>query len=120
MKKELLIVTLLFYSCSLFRKTSRTKDVVTQSSRNQLDFGQVVLKSADKETRIFTYWNDSSFYQYQNVKEQVNKAETNQWAAKAQHKEEQMVAAKNTTSVQAWVVISLVVIIIVFSLFYRG
>jgi ATP-dependent Zn protease len=118
MKKILLCIILLFCSCALFRKTGKTKNVATQYSKNQLDFEQLILKSSGKETQVFTYWNDSSFYQYQNIKEQINKAETGQLSTIIQHEAEETVAVKNTTSVQIWGVIGLIILTIVFGFLY--
>ncbi|MEQ7800928.1 hypothetical protein ABDJ41_14080 [Pedobacter sp. ASV1-7] len=119
MKKELFIVTLLFYSCSLFRKTSKTKDIVTQSSKNQLDFSQLVLKSSGKETRVFTYWNDSGFYQYQHIKEQLDQAKSDQLKTITQHAAGQTIATKNTTSLQTWGIVGMFMLTLVFGFLYR-
>lgn len=120
MKTKLFFITMLFCSCSLFRKTSKTTDITTQSSKNQLDFGQLVLKSSGKETKVFTYWNDSGFYQYQHIKEQIDQAKSDRLTAIAEDKAEQTVAVKNSTSVHAWGIIGLLVLIIVICLIYRG
>jgi ATP-dependent Zn protease len=118
MKPKLLLITMLFCSCSLFRKTSKTTDIAIKSSKSQLDFGQLVLKSSGKETQVFTYWTDSGFYQYQHIKEQINKAETGQLSTIIQHEAEETVAVKNTTSVQIWGVIGLIILTIVFGFLY--
>ena len=68
------MVMVCFAGCTLFRKTSRTSAVATQSSISQLESSQLVLKSAGKETQVFTYWNDSGFYQFQYIKEQVDQS----------------------------------------------
>lgn len=60
--------------CALIQKTSKTKSVDKQSAVNQLESSRLVLKRADKETQIFTYWNDSGFYQFQHIKEQVDQS----------------------------------------------
>ncbi|MFA4870229.1 MAG: hypothetical protein WC623_18670 [Pedobacter sp.] len=120
MKTKLFFITMLFCSCSLFRKTSKTRDIATQSSKNQLDFGQLVLKSSGKETQVFTYWNDSGFYQYQHIKEQIDQAQSEKLTTIAQNAAEQTIATKNTTSVHAWGIIGIVILITVISLFYRN
>lgn len=68
------MVMVCFAGCTLFRKTSRTSAVATQSSISQLESSQLVLKSSGKETQVFTYWNDSGFYQFQYIKEQVDQS----------------------------------------------
>lgn len=69
MRSILFMISLFLCSCTLFKKTSKTKDSVTKSSNNQLQSSQLVLKNAGKETQVFTYWNDSGFYQYQSIKD---------------------------------------------------
>lgn len=90
MKYIALIVTLFMCSCSLFKKTSRSSDITKKSSLNQLESSQLVLKSIGKETQIFTYWNDSGFYQYQLIKEQSKE----QTATQLKRKEKQDVKEK--------------------------
>ncbi|WP_316817980.1 hypothetical protein [Pedobacter nyackensis] len=63
MKNILLLILFCLSGCGVFKKTSKTNATATQSSTNQLESTQLVLKNADKETRTFTYWNDSGFYQ---------------------------------------------------------
>ncbi|MDR6783330.1 hypothetical protein ABIE26_000182 [Pedobacter africanus] len=79
MKKLYMLFTFFFIilsGCALFKKTNKitTKDV--QSSSKQMESSQLILKRADKETRVFTYWNDSSFYQFQQIKEQGEQAKS--------------------------------------------
>ena len=110
---------MLFCSCSLFRKTSKTTDIVHKSSKSQLDFGQLVLKSSGKETQVYTYWNDSGFYQYQNIKEQIDQVKSEQLTAIGQHEAQQTIIDKKATSVQAWGFIGMVILTIVFGFLYR-
>jgi ATP-dependent Zn protease len=82
MKYIALIITLFICSCSLFKKTSRSSDVTKKSSLNQLESSQLVLKNIGKETQVFTYWNDSGFYQYQLIKEQSKEQTATQLKSK--------------------------------------
>ncbi|MNY45658.1 hypothetical protein D3C86_1807780 [compost metagenome] len=111
---------MLFCSCSLFRKTNKTTDIAIKSSKSQLDFGQLVLKSSDKETQVFTYWTNSGFYQYQHIKEQIDQTKSEQLNAIGQHEAQQTMIDKKATSVQAWGFIGMVILTIVFGFLYRA
>ena len=115
MKYIALIITLFMCSCSLFKKTSRSSDITKKSSLNQLESSQLVLKNIGKETQIFTYWNDSGFYQYQLIKEQSKE----QTATQLKSKEVQDLKEKNTSKksdpVRIW---GYVVILVVLCLGY--
>jgi flagellar biogenesis protein FliO len=92
MKYIAFIITLFICSCSLFKKTSRSSDITKKSSLNQLESSQLVLKNIGNETQIFTYWNDSGFYQYQFIREQSKE----QTATQLKSKEIQDVKEKQT------------------------
>jgi hypothetical protein len=74
MKKRYLplIILLCFSSCALFKKTSKTSNTASQTSSKQLEANMLVLKNANKETQVFTFWNDSGVYQFQHIKEQID------------------------------------------------
>lgn len=76
----LLIIMLSLASCALFKKTS--KAVSSQSSIKQMEMSEFLLKQANKETQIITYWNDSGFYQIQSIKERVDEAKSKQVSVK--------------------------------------
>jgi maltose-binding protein MalE len=104
MKTTILIIMLaLIVSCALFQKTRKTSQSSTQSSNTKLETSQLVLKSDGKETRIFTYWNDSGFYQYQHIKEQVDQARLNSLKAKEKQQAKQTVVTKKTEPVSGWI-----------------
>lgn len=113
MKYTLLFISLLLCSCSLFKKTSKTKDVTAQSSGSQLKYDQLVLKHADKETQIFTYWTDTGIYQFQHIKEQRSQSKSDQVVTSKQDAVKHAVIHKNEASVFAWI---LVVVAIIFGL----
>ncbi|SMC70392.1 hypothetical protein [Pedobacter africanus] len=65
-------------SCGLFKKTSKTTTSYAQSSAKEIEQRQLVLKSANKETQIFIYWNDRGFYQFRHIKEKIDQAKSGQ------------------------------------------
>lgn len=109
-----LVITLFMYSCSLFKKTSRSSDVTKKSSLNQLESSQLVLKNIGKETQIFTYWNDSGFYQYQLIKEQSKEQTATQLKSKEIQDVKEKQTSKKSEPVRLWgFVVSVVVLCII-------
>ncbi|MBB5437712.1 hypothetical protein HDC92_001386 [Pedobacter sp. AK017] len=64
-----LLLAMLVAGCNLFKKTSKTSSSASQTASKQSEADMLVLKNADKETQVFTYWNDSGLYQFQQIKE---------------------------------------------------
>jgi hypothetical protein len=67
---------LLFQSCSLFKKTTKTTVNDTQSSSKFSDFNMLNIKTANKESNIYTYWDSGVVYQYQNIRERADQTES--------------------------------------------
>ena len=116
--KHILLI-LLLSGCSLFKKTTKTTahrsfDLSKQTEAHSLD-----LKTMQKETQIYSWWNDSIFYQYELVKEQVDqaKAGTSKTLEKQEARQEQMV--KVSTPVEVWIYAGIVLGIIGFVLIFR-
>jgi hypothetical protein len=74
--KTLLLIGIIggMSSCSLFKRTSKDSVKSASEQARQAESTKVDLKTANKETSVYTYWNDSVLYQYQNVKERVEQA----------------------------------------------
>ena len=70
------VTLMLLQSCSLFKKTTKTTVNDSQSSSKSSDFNWLNIKTANKETNIFTYWDSGMVYQYQNIREQADQAES--------------------------------------------
>jgi len=118
MKTTLLVIILICFSgCGVFRKTSKTTDQVSHSATKELESTALLLKSAGKETQTFTYWNDSGFYQFQQIKEQIDQAES----TKLNTQESQQLTKSNTLKksepANALIFIGLVIILIVIFMF---
>jgi maltose-binding protein MalE len=113
MKTTLFMMMLLCSGCALFQKTSKTTAVDTQSSINQLESTQLVLKTVGKETQIFTYWNDSGVYQYHHIKEQIDQAKLNKVKTEEKQQAKQTVTTKKTEPLKIWIYIGLGVGVVV-------
>ena len=91
------------FGCALFNKTSKTTTTDKQSSEKQLESTQLLFKTANKETQIFTYWNDSGFYQVQNIREQIDMAKTDRLKMGEKQEAKQETIVKKTEPLKIWV-----------------
>lgn len=105
MKTTLFVIVLFFFSCALFRKTERKTDLATKSSLNQLESTQLVLKNVGKETQIFSYGNDSGFYQYQLIKEVSQESASSQLKAENKQDSKEKLTDRRSEPVKIWVYI---------------
>lgn len=71
-----MVTLMISQSCSLFKKTTKTTVNDSQSSSKSSDFNWLNIKTANKETNVYTYWDSGMVYQYQNIREQVDQAES--------------------------------------------
>lgn len=115
----LFIVTLIICSCTLFKKSSRTSDVVKKSSLNQLESNQLVLKNIGKETQVFTYWNDSGFYQYQLVKEMSKESASTRLVNKEIQEYKEKKVERKSEPVKVWGYVGLILVFIISFFLYR-
>lgn len=117
MKTKLLfpVILVCFSSCSLFKKTKLSS---SQSSVKQTELSQLVLKQANKETQIFTYWNDSGYYQIQTIKEQVDEAQSGTFKAeeKLSSKEKML---KKAPGLNIWFWVAVLALVIIYFLYLR-
>lgn len=105
MKTTLFVIVLFFFSCALFRKTETTTDLATKKSLNQLESTQLVLKNVGKETQIFSYWNDSGFYQYQLIKEISQESASSQFKTENKQDSKEKLTDRKSEPVKVWVYI---------------
>lgn len=99
----LALLTLFLCSCSLFKKTSKTTELSTQSSIKRLESSQMLLKTSGMETQIFTYWNDSGFYQYQHIKEQIDQAKSDQLLVAERQEAKHSFNTKKVEPIGIWI-----------------
>lgn len=119
MRSILILIPLLLVGCTLFKKTSKSTDVAIQRSNQHLESSQLLLKRVDKETQIFTYWNDSGAYQVQYIKEQIDQAKSGKVTAIAKDEEKRTIAIKKATPTFIWGLIGLLVFSIGWFIFNR-
>ena len=113
MKGTLIVIIILcLFGCALFNKTSKTTTTGKQSSEKQLESSQLLFKTANKETQIFTYWNDSGFYQIQNIREQVNVAKTDNLKAEEKQLAKQETVVKKTEPLKNWIYMAILIVVV--------
>lgn len=104
MKRTLIVISILFlFGCGLFNKTSKTTTTDKHSSEKQLESSQLLFKTANKETQIITYWNDSGLYQIQNIREQIDMAKTDRLKTEEKEEAKQETIVKKTEPLRFWI-----------------
>ena len=104
--KNLMIVCLLlflFNGCMLFKKSSKASLQNRSDSNSQSYLERVSLKTANKETNIYTYWNDSLIFQFQNIRENVDEAKLSALSNKENQVTKQEQTIKKTEPPDLWV-----------------
>lgn len=119
--KRIAFIILMFCmaGCALFKKTSKTTVKNSRSFLKQSEQNQLILKRADKETQVFTYWSDSGFYQFQNIKEQIDQAKLKQGRAMEKQESKQETSVKKKEPVKIWAYTALIVILCLIFLIYK-
>lgn len=97
-----IIFLLFFFGCTLFQKTSKEKVQHIESSSSQLELSQLVLKNANKETQVFTYWNDSGFYQHSYTTEEINQSDASHIKADENLHSKQTLKMKRAEPTSLW------------------
>lgn len=118
MKTIVFMIILFCSSCALFNKTSKTTASAKQSSTNQLESSQLVLKSVDKETQIFTYWNDSGIYRLEQIRERSDQAKSDKLKTLEKQQAKQTIVTKKTEPLNTWIFV-LIILLAVGCLLYK-
>lgn len=105
--------------CNLFKRTTKNSATNTVTSATLATSNHLILKSANKETQVYTYWNDSSIYQYQLIKEQANESRTDEVKIEAQHQAKQQQVINVSKPMKVWVYFGITLAIILVYLLYR-
>ena len=79
------------------------------------------MKRANKETQVFTCWNDSGIYQFQHIKEQAGQAKLQQEKTMEKEEAKQESSIKKSqpeTLIYSGVVVLLVITYLVYKRFF--
>lgn len=103
MRCLIVILVLCFSACTVFRKTNKEMANAVQLSNKHIEANQLILKKAEKESQIYTYWNDSGFYQLQIIKEGVAQAESGSLKIEKKEEAKQSIDIKKHEPVTSWI-----------------
>jgi hypothetical protein len=103
MKTILIVIVLCLSGCAMFKNTSKTNAKETQQSSKEAEFREFVLKSGIKETQVYSYWNDSGFYQYQRIMEQVDQSASRQLKTGEEEVIKKELSTKKTEPSKYWI-----------------
>lgn len=103
MKILFLVLVCCLCGCAMFKKTSKTSAITKASSVKNLEATELILKRAGKETQTFTYWNDSGFYQIQQVREIVAQAERGELKIGQEENSREDVVIKTKMAFKPWI-----------------
>lgn len=97
------MLVLCLSACSIFRKTNKEMTNTVQLSNKHLEANKLILKKAEKETKIFTYWTDSGFHQLQFIKEEVGQTEAGNLKIEKKEEAKHTVNSKKHEPVTSWI-----------------
>ncbi len=119
MKNGWILVLVIFCSCSLFKKTTKTTAISSFDLSRQLEKQMLDLKTQQKETQIYSYWNDSVFYQYEVIKEQVDQAKAGNVKVQEKQAAKQEEKVKESEPTEVWIYSAFVLGIIAFIIIFK-
>ena len=89
--------------CMLFKKSSKATLQNRSDSSSQSYLERISLKTANKETNIYTYWNDSAAFQFQHILENVDEAKLSSLSNKENQVTKQNQTIKKTEPPDLWI-----------------
>lgn len=97
-------------SCSLFRKTSKITASATFDLSKQIEAQTLDLKTRQKETQRYSYWEDSIFHQYEVVREQIDQSKASTVKTQENQETKQQQVLKESKPAETWG--SLIIVIV--------
>lgn len=97
------LILALSAGCMLFKKNTKTAMENKLETNQHTYLERVNLKTANKETNIYTYWNDSSVFQYQNIRENIIEAKRSAVNTDEKQVMQQQEMMKKTEPPDLWV-----------------
>lgn len=97
------LILMFCIGCTLFRKSTKNTQQNRVERNEKTHLERVELKTANKETKIYTWWKDSLLYQYQHILE--NTEEANHSALNTDNKQvtKQQQQLKKTEPPDVWI-----------------
>lgn len=110
---EVVCLVLIFcMGCMLFKKSTKSTTETRSENQVQAYLERVNLKTSNRETNIYTYWNDSSVFQYQNVRENIEVTKHNTVNKNEKQVTQQKEMVKKTEPPDLWVYGVIVVVVV--------
>lgn len=97
-------------SCRLFRKTSKIHSSSTFDLSKQTEAQTLDVKTKQKETLRYSYWEDSIFHQYEVVREQIDQAKSSMVKTRENQETKQQQVLKESKPAETWV--SLIILVV--------
>ncbi|TCD02718.1 hypothetical protein [Pedobacter psychroterrae] len=119
MKPLYLLTIILLSSCSLFKKTTKSSATSSFDLSKQIEENQLALTTTQKETKIYSLWKDSVFYQYQLIKEQVDNAKAGTVKTQENQQTKQEQTTKESKPVETWIYAGIILGLIGFILIFK-
>lgn len=105
----LYLMVVCFYGCKVFKQTAR----VEHSSATQVEAAELLWKQADRERRIYSYWNDSGFYQFEVMRERLGEAKSGRITVKERQEDSAKFVKKEVKGWGIWFNIMFGVIVVI-------
>lgn len=112
MKWMIIVAIIALMGCALFKKTTKLSAVNEKESSKVSYLDKVDVQTANKETHTYTWWNDSSVYQYQNVQELVEGTKLEKVSSTEKELERDETVKKESTPVKIWIYAGIAILII--------
>lgn len=112
MKWMMIVVIINLMGCALFQKTNRLSSVNGKETSTQTYLDKVDVKTASKETHNYTWWNDSSVYQYQIIREHVDETKQERLNSAEKALERNKTVEKERTPVKIWMYAGITILIL--------
>lgn len=106
------ILLMLLTGCSLLKKTSNTTTADTRQLEKKSNFNMLELKSANKQTSIFTLWDSGRIYQHQLILEQTDESTLAGLKTTEQDTAKKEVVTRKTMPPDLWIYTGLIVFLI--------
>lgn len=107
-----LLPTMFLWGCALFKKTSKTKTTETERIEKKSELKMLDLKSAHRQTSIFTIWDSGMVYQYQVILEKTDEAKLTELKANEVGTAKKEVIDKVSKPWDLWVYLGVGIILI--------
>ncbi len=97
------VILMFCIGCTLLKKSTKNTQQNRQESNEQTYLGRVDLKTANKETKIYSFWKDSLLYQYQHILENTQEAKHTELGGHKNQVSKQQQELKKTEPPDLWI-----------------